>query len=135
MTSIVSRAWAGWFTDVQAAIAALDAHYAVTPTVQAPPLQQHLLKEDGTVSERWGLGYFQPVKLAIDAIFVAAALPNILPPPQLAVPMQYTPTALRLPWIGWFTAVRDAIELLNDTAMLASTFSDPPLGSILLNQN
>lgn len=113
--------------------------------VEPPPLSQDLLKDDGAPSDAWATGYFQPINLALNALFAAAALPDKLPPPQLGAqilyeslsnvgqdpqrPPQFNPLAMRTVWIGWFTAVYDAVLKLDAVAALTVTVTAVPLGA------
>lgn len=112
----VSTIWAGWFNSIPTAIAALNTAFSLTTVPTTAPLRYPIVDDKNLVSQPWGLGFFVFTQNAINALFAAASLTDKLPPPPLQTPMQWNEFALRLPWIGWFTAVANALLQLQDAA-------------------
>ena len=142
MESIASKAWAGFFTDTQTAIQAIITHYSLTVAVKSPPLREGLIADNGLATAAWA-GYFQSLRQSLDACFVAASLTTLTPAPQFLSPMLYpviadpkkfNPLAMRMVWVGFFTAVYGAILTLDAAATVPVTASAPPFNAALLNQ-
>lgn len=68
----------------------------------------------------WGPGFFQSVTDAINRLFVAAVLPDVMPPPLITTKMLFNADRnFQLAWVGWMQAVTDSIVTLGGPKLVA----------------